>query len=201
MDFAAGLVGGFLSSTPLGPINLIVIDLVARRLTYTLLIFLLGVLVADAGIATASLWGLRSLAPEPHIALALAGVCAVVLMIYAVSSWRSSAHAVERPAGPPWRMGAVGFSLCLLNPLFALFWVTYVAGYAELFAREKVFALAFAMGIVFGDVLWFGLLAKLAGRVMQGRSTVFLTRLRRATALGVFGCALYLLMEVGRRAL
>lgn len=199
MDFGAGLGGGFLSSMPLGPINLIVIDLVSRRVTRALLVFLLGVIAADASVATVTWWGVQALAPEPRVALALAGACALVLMVYAASSWRSSAHPIERPAGPPWRMGAVGFSLCVLNPLIAVFWVTYAASYAELFAREHVLAPAFVAGIVLGDVLWFGLIAWLATHMMRNRGPVFLVRLRKATALGIFGCALYLLMEVGKR--
>jgi arginine exporter protein ArgO len=134
MTFAAGFVGGVLSSMPFGPINLILVDLISRRHFAKLAAFLAGVILGDTLVAAACLWGLVRVDPDPHVALALGAGCAAILLVYAVSSWRTTPRTgvPSEPASIA-RSAALGFSFCFFNPLFALFWLSFIAGYRELF--------------------------------------------------------------------
>jgi threonine/homoserine/homoserine lactone efflux protein len=201
MSFAAGLVGGVLSSMPFGPINLILVDLVSRRHLAKLVAFLAGVIMGDALVAAASLWGLVHVDPDPRVALALGAGCAAILFVYAVSSWRSSpGQTVRREPASILRSAGLGFSLCFFNPLFALFWVSFIAGYRELFEVDAVSAPAFLSGMVIGDVLWFAVVGAGATAVMRNRGETFLVRLRQATSLGILGCSFLLMAAVVKRA-
>jgi threonine/homoserine/homoserine lactone efflux protein len=202
MTFAAGFVGGVLSSMPFGPINLILVDLVSRRHFAKLLAFLAGVILGDALVAAACLWGLVRVDPDPHVALALGAGCAAILLVYAVSSWRTTPR-IGGPSEPASiaRSAALGFSFCFFNPLFALFWLSFIAGYRELFEVEAVPAPAFLSGLVVGDVVWFTAVGAVALAVVRNRGERFLLRLRRATSVGILGCALVLMAAVVKRAL
>jgi len=202
MTFAAGFVGGVLSSMPFGPINLILVDLVSRRHHAKLLAFLAGVILGDTLVAAACLWGLVRADPYPHVALALGAGCAAILFVYAVSSWQTTPR-VGVPSEPASiaRSAALGFSFCFFNPLFALFWLSFIAGYRELFEVEAVPAPAFLSGLVVGDVLWFAAVGAVALAVVRNRGERFLLRLRKATSVGILGCALVLMAAVVKRAL
>jgi threonine/homoserine/homoserine lactone efflux protein len=202
MTFAAGFVGGVLSSMPFGPINLILVDLISRRHFAKLVAFLAGVILGDTLVAAACLWGLVRVDPDPHVALALGAGCAAILFVYAVSSWRSTPRVgmSSEPASIA-RSAALGFSFCFFNPLFALFWLSFIAGYRELFEVEAVPAPAFLSGLVVGDVVWFAAVGAVALAVVRNRGERFLVRLRRATSVGILGCALVLMAAVVKRAL
>ena len=202
MTFAAGFVGGVLSSMPFGPINLNQVDLVSRRHHAKLLAFLAGVILGDTLVAAACLWGLVRIDPDPHVALALGGGCAAILFVYAVSSWRSSPR-IGVPTEPASiaRSAALGFSFCFFNPLFALFWLSFIAGYRELFEVEAVPAPAFLSGLVIGDMVWFAAVGAVALAVVRNRGERFLVRLRKATSVGILGCAIFLMAAVVKRAL
>jgi threonine/homoserine/homoserine lactone efflux protein len=203
MSFGAGLVGGVLSSMPFGPINLILVDLVSRRHFARLLVFLAGVILGDTLVAAASLWGLVRVDPDPRVALALGAGCAAILFVYAVSSWRSSSLRVGVPSPPAsiLRSAALGFSFCFFNPLFALFWMSFIAGYRELFEVEAMSAPGFLSGLVVGDALWFGAVGAVATAMVRNKGERFLVRLRQATSLGILGCSFLLMVAVVKRAL
>ena len=203
MTFAAGFVGGVLSSMPFGPINLILVDLVSRRHFAKLFAFLAGVIVGDTLVAAACLWGLVRVDPDPHVALALGAGCAAILLVYAVWSWRTTTPRTGVPSEPASiaRSAALGFSFCFFNPLFALFWLSFIAGYRELFEVEAVPAPAFLSGLVVGDVVWFAAVGAVALAVVRNRGERFLVRLRKATSVGILGCALVLIAAVVKRAL
>jgi threonine/homoserine/homoserine lactone efflux protein len=203
MSFGAGLVGGMLSSMPFGPINLILVDLVSRRHFARVLAFLAGVILGDGLVAAASLWGLVRVDPDPWVALVLGGGCAAILFVYAVASWRSSSSRVGVPSPPAsiLQSAALGFSFCFFNPLFALFWVSFIAGYRELFDVDVISAPAFVSGMVIGDLVWFAVVGAGAMAVMRNRGETFLIRLRQATSLGILGCSFLLMVAVVKRAL
>jgi threonine/homoserine/homoserine lactone efflux protein len=201
MSFGAGLVGGVLSSMPFGPINLILVDLVSRRHVAKLLAFLAGVILGDVLVAAAGLWGLVQVDPDPRVALALGAGCAAILFAYAVSSWRSPRLGPRSEPASIVRSAALGFSFCFFNPLFALFWVSFIAGYRELLGVDAVSAPGFLSGLVLGDALWFSVVALAATAVMRNRGETFLIRLRQATSLGILGCSFLLMAAVVKRAL
>ena len=99
------------------------------------------------------------------------------------------------------RSAALGFSFCFFNPLFALFWLSFIAGYRELFEVEAVPAPAFLSGLVIGDVVWFAAVGAVALAVVRNRGERFLVRLRKATSVGILGCAIFLMAAVVKRAL
>ena len=136
--------------------------------------------------------------------LALGAVCASLLLIYGVLSWRampatdlpkaSHASKVMAPAA------LLGFGLCIFNPLFTLFWFSYILGYKEMFAISSVGIPGFVSGLVTGDLIWFTVIGFIAIRYLSQRSPSVLNRLRRGTSIMVILFSAYLFSVVISRA-
>lgn len=183
MDFLAGALGGLFSSMPIGPINLIALDLVARGRARALAAFLAGVIGADLILAALSLWGFSLFDLSERGARALGAVSALILVFYAVSSWRSSSNPSDGPSRARASF-ATGFLFCLLNPLFLLFWVSYVGAFAER-AGAQALPETFLPGVLAGDLLWFGGFAWVATRLVRGRGPEIHARIRRFSSAGI----------------
>ncbi len=203
MDFFAGLFGGLSSSMPIGPINLILLDMASRR-SPAAPAFVFGVCLADGLLAGLTLWGSLHIILKPSIALALGAVCAGLLLIYGVLSWRAkpttdvakTSHAtkVMAPAA------LLGFGLCIFNPLFTLFWFSYILGYKEMFAISSVGIPGFVSGLVTGDLIWFTVIGFIAIRYISQKGPSVLNRLRRGTSIVVLLFSAYLFSVVLFRA-
>ena len=121
MDFFAGLLGGLSSSMPIGPINLMLLDMASRR-SVAAPAFVLGVCLADGLLASLTLWGSLYILLEPNVALILGLICASLMFIYGVMSWQAK-PAANTPQAPTVMVSTamLGFGICILNPLFAVF--------------------------------------------------------------------------------
>jgi threonine/homoserine/homoserine lactone efflux protein len=183
MGFLAGLVGGVSSSMPIGPINLILIGM-ASRPNRAMVAFVFGVCLADGTLAALSTWGSLHILLAPGVATALGAVCASLMLAYGAMSWRA-----KPPAGTPrdatgmLRAAGLGFALCILNPLFSLFWISYIMGFREAFAMTSIGIPGFVGGVVAGDLIWFTAVALVAARLLSRRGPRFLDRMRRVTSV------------------
>jgi threonine/homoserine/homoserine lactone efflux protein len=206
MDFFAGLLGGLSSSMPIGPINLMLLDMASRR-SVAAPAFVLGVCLADGLLASLTLWGSLYILLEPNVALILGLTCAGLMFVYGVMSWRAK-PASNIPQAPqalnaPKVMvstALLGFGLCILNPLFSVFWLSYIVSYKEVFAVSSVGMPGFVSGLVIGDLIWFSVIAFIAIRYISQRSPHVLNRLRRATSIVILLFSAYLFSVVLRHA-
>ena len=192
MDFFAGLLGGLSSSMPIGPINLMLLDMASRR-SVAAPAFVLGVCLADSLLASLTLWGSLYILLEPNVALILGLICASLMFIYGVMSWQTK-PAANTPQAPTVMVSTamLGFGLCILNPLFAVFWLSYIVSYKEVFAVSSVGIPGFVSGLVIGDLIWFSVIAFIAIRYISQRNLHVLNRLRRAISIGILLFSLFL---------
>ena len=200
MDFFAGLLGGLSSSMPIGPINLMLLDMASRR-SVAAPAFVLGVCLADSLLASLTLWGSLYILLEPNVALILGLICASLMFIYGVMSWQTK-PAANTPQAPTVMVSTamLGFGLCILNPLFAVFWLSYIVSYKEVFAVSSVGIPGFVSGLVIGDLIWFSVIAFIAIRYISQRNLHVLNRLRRAISIGILLFSAYLFSVILRHA-
>jgi len=173
----AGLLCGFGSSAPPGPINLWVADSATRRLWASLLPFLCGVLAIDmTWAALAHLGAAAWLGPDRVLGRGLSLVGGVVLLWLGSTLWRERS-ASAAPATPPSsrRVAGVfqGMALCAAAPALPAFWVLAVAMMTQSFGPLGSHAAlgCFLLGIAIGDLLWFSLLFRIV-RSLTLRSSI-----------------------------
>lgn len=164
---AAGAVGGFLSSTPLGVINLWVADAtLARPVTLPPWSFISGVIAADLIWAGLAAWGYHTFVQGSVVAHWLEIGGGLFLAVLGIGSLlkrrtpsRQSLAAVDQPPGNA-KDATLGFVMCASNPAFLVFWV---------FALQEVEvrlgldpgpweAAFFVIGAGVGDAGWFRVL-------------------------------------------
>jgi len=199
VDFMAGLLGGVFSSLPIGPINLMVLDLSLQKKIKQLIVFICGVLAADLILAALSVWGFTWHRVSPEYAIYLALACSIILIFYAASSWSNARNKNSTQSkANGYGIFAAGFLFCLMNPLFSVFWLTYVASYQELVRQEAVFPFAFVAGVGAGDVIWFSFLAIISHIFLANRNNDFIFKLRRINSVVILIFAIAILVAASR---
>jgi threonine/homoserine/homoserine lactone efflux protein len=171
-SFAAGLICGFLSSSPLGSINLWIIARILNdgARSARIIWYLLGVVSADLTYAALAAWGYHALFSDTAAEAWIAGLGGSFLILLGVLALRR--HADEGPADPgaktasPLRQWLLGVFMCGSNPGFLLFWIYAIDQlenhFAAAFTGQALWF--FLAGIAAGDLLWFGLLITGIGR-------------------------------------
>lgn len=190
-----GLVFGFLSSTPIGPINLSIMQEARQGQLRSVLFFTGGVVLADLLVAGLAFFGLVQAHLSTERLRLISVVGGLVFLSLAFWSWKKSEETFEqKPIPQPklkWKF-LTGFLFCSLNPGFFLFWI-YASSFvlSEILALAKIdSALAFLFGILIGDLLWFSFFSVLAFRsrkILSERSW------RRLSALLMAGLSLFAL--------
>lgn len=213
----AGLLAGFLSSSPIGPINLWLIESVLReKPARGLWTFVTGVIIADlvaAGVAGLSVPALQSSFAVGSYVLRAVGVG--FLLLFAFQTIRSLSASPKGGQGDKEALDletredrfrrlkgsegsfvlfSMGFTLCVSNPAFFLFWATALDWMMQLIAipfgwwEWSVLLLFIGMG----DALWFGLLIHYTQRSVHRFGDSLLRQIRMAMAMGMLIIAGYL---------
>lgn len=166
----AGMIGGLLSSAPIGPINLWVADATLRSQHRTLAAFLTGVILSDLGYAALATWGHHALVQDAGLAGLLSLLTGGVLIVVGAIMIRR-AGAEQRPlssrpvAFTPARHFLLGIIMMGSNPAFLLFWV-FVADFIALQIGGPIrsgLLIPFLAGVIIGDALWFAFLTDVVG--------------------------------------
>lgn len=163
---AVGLVCGFFSSAPIGPINLWIIDRVLVGYRFLQIFwFIFGVIVADVLLAAAAIWGYFAFFQERQFQRGLALIGGIVVLIMGVMIiLRKNLHLPENrhlhnkiSKLSHVKMFFTGLSFCSINPAFFTFWLVVISTIAEEFSSRPSGAVswAFLMSIAVGDALWF----------------------------------------------
>jgi threonine/homoserine/homoserine lactone efflux protein len=155
-----GILSGFFSSTPLGPINLWVANhRLSKSPVIQLFYFLLAVILVDIAFAAIAFWGQFEILEDSTeikwagiISGSFTSIVGMILLYKARSeiTVKSSEHG-------QWSAFLQGITLTASNPAFLLFWL-FVANQIML-RLDTSFTLpelaAFSFGIMLGDILWF----------------------------------------------
>lgn len=173
-----GTICGFFSSSPPGPINLLVADSVLNERPLHRSAFIGGVILAELALAALAFWGFREFLQGPvfdrWIPVVGGGFVAGLGIIgfFSRAGKRDPAREQKRGAGRK-RSGAFlqGLFLCGSNPAFLLFWIYVMSAvnYMRLSEGVPFSNLFILVGIAIGNALWFTLflrvLHKGAGRM------------------------------------
>lgn len=182
-----GLIGGFLSSAPIGPINLLLADSVIASRALHRKAFLTGVILVDLLFAALAFWGYHQYMEGPLLGkwVPLAGGLFVVVLgglglsaSLRVDEKEEKGEKRRKGGGDLWKDLLQGLFLCGSNPAFLLFWVYVVSWLSWYGVEEGAGASVFLLlGITFGDLLWFGsyihILGRGADRLKGGRLRSF----------------------------
>ena len=198
-----GLVSGFCSSAPLGPINLWLVEAVSsQRRRSSIFAFLSGVIITDMVFAATALWGYFALIRQTGLerTIILAGASFLIIMGL-ISLVRLRRNGETTPArGPGFLAGITGpaghfFSgalFCGSNPAFLMFWVFVVnlmEKGLEHYKLDPFNSALFLAGVALGDAVWFTLLTTLVRKGLNIAKPRLLLGLRVgiAGAFLVFG--------------
>jgi threonine/homoserine/homoserine lactone efflux protein len=193
---AAGLLFGFFGSMPLaGPISVLVFSRGIQGRFRTGLFTALGASVAESLYALFAFWGFAALLAEHPFMLPVSRALAAVLLVYLGVSFLRDRVTAQAHAGRERRRHALlaGFLVTALNPTLL---ATWSAATTTLYSLQWVpfearCALPFALGVLVGDVLWYGLMLHLTRRHRGRLGSRTLTHILRTTGLFLVLLGLY----------
>jgi threonine/homoserine/homoserine lactone efflux protein len=196
------MIGGVVSSAPIGPINLWVADATLRKQDRTLAAFLSGVILCDVGYAALAAWGHRAVVGDARVGALLSLMTGGVLMVVgAIMIRRAGAEQRPVPSRPvpftPARHFLLGTIMMGGNPAFLMFWV-FVVDFVALQIGGPLrsgLLVPFLAGVIIGDALWFAFLTGMVGSGSPLLGTVARQRLERALALGFIAAGIYSIMR------
>ncbi len=210
-----GVSFGFISSTPLGPINLLIANHYLIRKKLAIVPFVVGIILADVFLAFVAFFGFYKLLEGTKVSAwvgLVGGVLVVAFGIIGIISAfgkEKSAEDVERelPKTAKKISGDFikGLALCGLNPGLLLFWIsiaTLMPGSVEYFTGKTVefnstHLITVLIGITFGELFWFIFFIKILkyGAQRFGNKVLFYLRIIISAVLVLLG--LYLLIFEG----
>lgn len=167
----SGALFGFLSSTPIGPINLWLLAIASKQGMRASIAFVFGVVLADLLVAATALWGTHVLVWTKVQASGFQIACAVLFIIFGLLlMFRSTAKWFEPSVDPTAsrydRNFGSGFILCALNPGFLIFWTSAIGVLQKSSNLPLTLesGVLFLSGVAIGDCVWFSVLTQIARR-------------------------------------
>jgi threonine/homoserine/homoserine lactone efflux protein len=164
LGLAAGALIGALSGMPLGVVNVAIVDAALAKESRYALGLGIGGASADTVHASLAFLGLATLiTARPDLQRVLAIVAALVIAVFAVTSWRRRhERAMRTYARPTMARGiASGVAITLPNPAALAAWVAIAS---LLPAESTTGAVALAAGVGLGSATWFAFLGRLVAR-------------------------------------
>ncbi|MFK7872560.1 MAG: LysE family translocator [Oligoflexales bacterium] len=201
----SGFCGGFCSSAPLGPINLMLAEMIfQKRKRNRILTFLLGVVVTDLLYATAAAWGYAEIFQKSPYLYEIQITCGFFLIALGVFSLISLRKGAAQPKttqdhhiGTPLKDFSTGAFLCGSNPSFVMFWLFAINTISHFFNIQVQGSLLifFLIGIVLGDLVWFSIMARLAQHGEGSFSEKTLMKIRLGIAISFIAIGSLVMMS------
>lgn len=190
-----GVISGIISSVPIGPTNLWIANalLPPKKHSLNLFCFISAITFMDTLYALIAFWGYYSYLRDTAFGVGLGFVVAFGLMVLGFYEIYDSKRQAETVQQEPILSNSASktagdFFLGILlgaNPTFIVYWLA-VAHVCDDFGIDQLdtgFALVVCLGVVLGDILWYGGLVMLLERGMHLISGSFIGTLR-----GMIGC-------------
>ena len=178
-----GTICGIFSSTPPGPINLLIADIVLSGKKIKLKSFLTGIILADALFALLAFWGYSTFLEGTDFTFYVSlfgGFVLIILGVVGIYSTFSPKPVKEKPKFAKSTFFVKGMLLMIANPGFLAFWVI-VANQIGSFSWHPITNLRtipLVIGVALGDLIWFILFIRLL-RFGKGKmSQLFIPKLR-----------------------
>ena len=194
----AGLLSGFCSSAPLGPINLWLIEAIIADTVKSLKWFLLGVILVDMAFASMAVWGYYKYVAGSSYLQPLEIGAGIFLLMLGVFSFAKLKKDTGQDLGAskksPLPLGGfkhfmLGMTICGSNPGFLMFWL-FVVNFINT-SLDLTFTLLgnliFVLGVGLGDGLWFSFLARLVKKGLNLAKPKILLGIRYAIAFAFLG--------------
>jgi L-lysine exporter family protein LysE/ArgO len=193
----AGLVGGFLMSIPVGPVNITVINEALNRGFLRPFLIGVGAVTAEAIYCLLALTGFQTVIDLPYVRSTTVLISFLVVTLLGFRYLMARAEFADRTSLLVeyeleeklhlHRGYLVGLGMTLGNPFILLVWGTLAAFlYEHDLVRSGVLnVLAFAGGMAGGGTLWFFLLAQLTSRKHRNISPRALRILTRVSGAGL----------------
>lgn len=206
----AGFGAGFVSSMPIGPINLAIIErCISRRMTGGILVAL-GATAVDTLYISLALFGLyayfEKLLQYPVVIRGLQ-VVGVIILTYlggkGIWSWYRGQQSLDNMEQEEERADKattsdffLGVFLCSSNPFFVLFWVAVAGWFLNTFQTwgfepAPVSYYTFIAAAVIGDLAWFGLLIVISVWTSQKLGKKFILWVHFALGVLFLACSCY----------
>ncbi len=189
----AGLVSGFFSSTPLGPINLWVADHRLSRLPLgTLLYFLTAVIIVDISFASGALWGHFEVweeSQEMKWVGVFSGIFTSILGLILISKARNNVVITRSTTSlNKYSSFLQGIVLTAANPAFVLFWLFVANQIMSHIDKTLTYyeLISFVCGVVIGDVLWFTFFTFILSKFSKKSQDSTLRRIRLMVGIVFF---------------
>jgi threonine/homoserine/homoserine lactone efflux protein len=198
--FLSGFLMSFLASVPPGPVNLWLINQVLARPQSRHQGYIWGVMTADLTYIAAAIWSYFFWLQSTNLVISgeltfLSGIFITFLGL--VSLWRNHQH-LHKPKnssniiqyGEDYVSGLV---ICGSNIMLLVFWLfmaNVLASY-HLVINEMTDYLAFMLGCLLGDCLWFNGLVWLLNRGINLMPQNLLWRFQTLIALGLIAFGLF----------
>ncbi|MCX6182225.1 MAG: LysE family transporter [Bacteroidetes bacterium] len=214
--FFFGIGSGFISSTPLGPINLLIADHYLSRPRLAVIPFIVGIILADVLIAFLAFWGYHVFVEEtnvgPYVAI-IGGIIVVILgVVGVIGAYKSKNNAAQSHEPLPKTAGKKsldfikGVVLCGFNPGLLLFWILMASTLESItdklfgagYEFDSLYYLLVLVGITIGEILWFILFIRLLKIGAQKFSNNILFYIRFSISALLVGLGFYLILIEGK---
>lgn len=206
-----GIGFGFVSSTPLGPINLLVAENYLGHPKIRTKPFLAGVIITDAVFALLAFWGYNEYIKGTTIGsgIAIIGGLSILLLgvlgLYQILSKKPQKSSKSKIRNIFKTSDSANFMkgafLCGSNPGFIMYWAgvaSIIQGIIEEQFPEIPLAFSdlslFSIGIVAGDFLWFGLFIYLLKKGAKRFSNKIIDKIRLVISVGLTLLGIYTLI-------
>lgn len=208
-----GIGFGIISSTPLGPINLLVAENYLSKPKVKIIPFLSGVILVDSIFGYITFLGFEKfLTDSPEIGSGIGifgGLCIILLGAVGAYQLMAKKDAKEKSSikikkniflTSSFASFGKGFVLCGSNPAFIAFWswVAYNAKnwcnnvYPE-YEINNYSLILFSVGIIIGDFIWFGFFAYLLKKGAKKYSSNILYKIRITISFALILLGIYTL--------
>lgn len=207
---ALGIGFGIISSTPLGPINLLVAENYLSKKKIKIIPFLCGVILIDSIFGYLTFWGFEEFLSDYQIVgtgIGIFGGIAIIALggigLYQQFKGKHNPNKkIELKKNIFLKSSTASFSkgfvLCGSNPGFIAFW-SWVAYNAKTWTNQAFpefeinfyNLILFSIGIIVGDFLWFGIFTYLLKKGARRYSGSIIDKIRTFISWGLIALGLF----------
>ncbi len=193
--FSTSLICGFIASAPVGPVNLWTAHWLLSRGRKTVIWFLAGVILVDLIYVFLGFWSYFFLSLDSVFqggkGWEIAGGIFIMLVGFYSLAKNQKKATQPQPDHPsalqPWKAFLTGALLCASNSMLFIMWF-FIAGVYDSYAlaADHVLSLsAVLLGVLVGDLLWFGAFVRLLEKGLTRLRPINLNRLQNLIAISL----------------